>query len=49
MSVGESHDAAKTIKKELADMSDEEKEEDSMGFTRELETCVYAEPDKNGN
>ena len=53
--VGESHDAAKAIKKELADMSDEEKEallEDSKGFTRELETCVYeiyAEPDKNGN
>ena len=53
---GESHDVgAKTIKKELADMSDEEKDallEDSKRFTRELETCVYelyAEPDKSGN
>jgi hypothetical protein len=43
------------IKKELADMNDEEKEalvEDSKQFARELESCVYeiyAEPDKNGN
>ena len=52
---GEGQFVVKTIKKELADMNDEEKEaliEDSRRFARELESCVYeiyAEPDKSGN
>jgi len=52
---GEGQNGVKIIKKELTDMSDEEKEaviEDSRRFARELEACVYeahAEPDKNGN
>jgi hypothetical protein len=52
---GDDQTGFKTVKKELADMSDEEKEalvEDSRRFARELESCVYeiyAEPDKNGN
>jgi len=52
---GEGQSGVKIIKKELTDMSEEEKEavvEDSRQFARELEACVYetyAEPDKNGN
>jgi len=52
---GEDGETNKIIKKEFAEMSEEEKEavvEDSKRFARELETCVYeiyAEPDKTGN
>jgi hypothetical protein len=48
-------EGTRTIKKDLADMDDEEKEalvEDSKRFARDLEIClyeIYAEPDKNGN
>ena len=51
----EDGETIKTIKKELAEMSEEEKAalvEDAKRFARELETCVYeiyAEPDKTGN
>jgi hypothetical protein len=53
--VDEDETTKKIIQKELADMSDEEKEallQDSKQFARELEICVFelhAEPDKNGN
>ncbi len=52
---GEDCETNKIIKKELAEMSEEEKEalvEGSKRFARELEACVYAiyaEPDKTGN
>lgn len=46
---------SKIVRKDLVDMSDEEKEalvQDSKQFARELEICIfelYAEPDKNGD